>query len=57
VQELEDGKGSQFHAPAVDAFLAAFPDRSALPVATPEVKPLHLPVPAAEALGRSSTPN
>jgi putative two-component system response regulator len=57
LQELEEGRGSQFHAPAVDAFLAAFPDRSALPVATPEVQPLHLPLPSSEALGRSSAPD
>src|SRR2546429_2098241 len=45
LQELEDGKGTQFHPPAVEAFLAAFPDPSALPVTTPEVRPLHLPSP------------
>ena len=43
LQELEEGKGKQFHPPAVDAFLAAFPDLSALPVPTPAVRPLHLP--------------
>jgi putative two-component system response regulator len=57
VQELEEGKGSQFHAPAVDAFLAAFPDKTALPVSTPEVRPLHLPGIALEALRRSSAPD
>src|SRR5216117_3399132 len=45
LQELEDGKGTQFHPPAVEAFLAAFPDPSALPVTTPEVRPPHLPSP------------
>ena len=45
LQELEDGKGTQFHPPAVEAFLAAFPDPSALPVTAPEVRPLHLPPP------------
>src|SRR5438034_1317066 len=45
LQELDDGKGTQFHPPAVEAFLAAFPDPSALPVTTPEVRPLHLPSP------------
>ncbi len=57
LQELEAGKGAQFHAPAVDAFLAAFPDRAALPISTPEVRPLHLPGPAADALRASSPPN
>jgi len=56
LQELEDGKGTQFHPPAVEAFLAAFPDRSALPVTTPEVRPLHLPPPV-DAHGRSSPPD
>jgi putative two-component system response regulator len=57
LQELEEGKDSQFHSPAVDAFLAAFPDKTALPVSTPEVRPLHLPGPSIEALRRSSAPN
>src|SRR6267378_660144 len=56
LQELEDGKGSQFHPPAVEAFLAAFPDPSALPVTTPEVRPLHLPPPL-DAHRRSSPPD
>jgi len=56
LQELEDGKGTQFHPPAVEAFLAAFPDPSALPVATPEVRPLHLPPPP-DPHGRSSPPD
>ncbi len=56
LQELEDGKGKQFHPPAVEAFLAAFPDPSALPVTTPEVRPLHLPPPA-DAHRRSSPPD
>src|SRR5205809_7908903 len=43
LQELEEGKGKQFHPPAVDAFLAAFPDLSALPVPTPAVPPPHPP--------------
>jgi HD-GYP domain-containing protein (c-di-GMP phosphodiesterase class II) len=57
LQELEDGRGGQFHTPAVEAFLAAFPDKAALPVATPEVQPLHLPGPSPEALRRSSPPD
>src|SRR5213593_1151694 len=43
VQELKEGRGVQFDPQAVDAFLAAFPDLSALPVPTPAVRPLHLP--------------
>jgi len=49
LQELEDGKGVQFDPEVVQAFLAAFPDKAALPVATPEVQPLHLPVAPLEA--------
>src|SRR5436853_3693919 len=56
LQELEDGKGAQFHPPAVEAFLAAFPDPSALPVTTPEVRPLHLPSPP-DAHRRSAPPD
>ncbi len=56
LQELEDGKGTQFHPPAVEAFIAAFPDPSALPVTTPEVRPLHLP-PLLDARRRSSPPD
>jgi len=56
LQELEDGKGTQFHPPAVEAFLAAFPDPSALPVTTPEVRPLHLPLPP-DAHRRSAPPD
>ena len=56
LRELEQGKGSQFHPPAVDAFLAAFPDKAALPVATPDVRSLHLPGPSPEA-PRSSPPD
>src|SRR5712691_2941077 len=56
LQELEDGKGRQFHPPAVEAFLAAFPNPSALPVTTPEVRPLHLPPPP-NAHRRSSPPD
>ncbi len=52
VQELEDCKGRQFDPQVVEAFVAAFPDAASLPVATAEVRPLHLPVRAEEA-GRS----
>ena len=54
LQELEEGKHTQFHAPAVEAFLAAFPDPAALPVSTPEIQPLHLPVLSPDAARRSS---
>ncbi|HVH10740.1 MAG TPA: HD domain-containing phosphohydrolase [Gemmatimonadales bacterium] len=57
LQELEEGKGSQFHAPAVDAFRAAFPDTTSLPVATPEVQPLHLPPIATEPRRRTPPPD
>jgi response regulator RpfG family c-di-GMP phosphodiesterase len=57
LQELEDGIGSQFHAPAVEAFRAAFPDKAALPVTTPEVHPLHLPTPSPDAPRRSPPPD
>jgi putative two-component system response regulator len=49
MQELEDMKGVQFDPLAVEGFLAAFPDESALPVATPEARPLHLPARPLEA--------
>jgi cyclic di-GMP phosphodiesterase len=48
VQELMDGRGVQFDPKAVEAFLAAFPDAAALPVAAPELRPLHLPTRALE---------
>jgi putative two-component system response regulator len=43
VQELKEWRGIQFDSTVVDAFLAAFPDAASLPVATPELRPLHLP--------------
>jgi response regulator RpfG family c-di-GMP phosphodiesterase len=43
LRELDDGRGAQFDPRVIAAFLAAFPDQAALPVATPEVQPLHLP--------------
>src|SRR5881397_1822393 len=43
LHELEAGKGVQFDPRAVEAFFTAFPDEAALPVSTPEVRPLHLP--------------
>ena len=53
LQELDEGKDRQVHAPAVRAFLAAVPDPSALPVSTPEVQPLHLPAPSPDSARRS----
>ena len=47
IRELEEGKGVQFDPRVVDAFLAAFPDMTALPVVTPQIRPLRLPVPVA----------
>jgi response regulator RpfG family c-di-GMP phosphodiesterase len=51
IQELEEGKGVQFDPSVVDAFLAAFPDITALPVASPQARPLRLPVPALKVRG------
>src|SRR5437588_9841046 len=48
-QELEDMQGVQFDPRAVAAFLAAFPDRAALPVTAPDARPLHLPARPVEA--------
>jgi len=47
MEQLEEGKGVQFDPGAVQAFLRAFPDAASLPVASPEVRPLHLPTPVA----------
>jgi len=43
IEELEVWKGRQFDADVVDALVAAFPTAASLPVATSEVRPLHLP--------------
>src|SRR6266516_3192495 len=51
IRELEEGKGVQFDPRVVDAFLAAFPDMTALPVASPRVRPLRLPVSAVKVRG------
>ena len=48
-QELEDMRGVQFDPRVVTGFLAAFPDQAALPVTTPEARPLHLPARSLEA--------
>ncbi len=47
--ELERMKRVQFDPMAVDAFTAAFPDASKLPIATPEVQALKLPARAVAA--------
>src|SRR6266851_3297100 len=47
--EMERMKRVQFDPMAVDAFTAAFPDASKLPIATPEVQPLKLPARAVAA--------
>src|SRR5712691_7678902 len=47
LEQLQEGKGVQFDPGAVQAFLRAFPDATSLPVASPEVRPLHLPTPVA----------
>ncbi|HUL04325.1 MAG TPA: HD domain-containing phosphohydrolase [Gemmatimonadales bacterium] len=49
VRELQEGKGVQFDPVLVDAFLHAFPDPSALPLATPQLSPVRLPLRATEA--------
>src|SRR5712691_1160622 len=49
LQELRTGKGIQFDPDAVDAFLRAFPEASALPIPTPHIQPLRLPAHAVEA--------
>src|SRR5437870_7723137 len=46
-QELLDGKGVQFERAVVEAFLRAFPNAASLPMASPELRPLHLPTPGA----------
>src|SRR5213593_1389033 len=51
IRELEAGKGVQFDPSVVDAFLAAFPDMTALPVVSPQVRPMRLPVPAVKVRG------
>jgi len=49
LQELETGKGIQFDARVVDAFRTAFPEVAALPIPTPEPRPLRLPARAVDA--------
>ncbi|HUK22709.1 MAG TPA: HD domain-containing phosphohydrolase [Gemmatimonadales bacterium] len=49
VRELQEGKNVQFDEQIVDAFLRAFPDLTALPLATPQLNPVRLPARAVEA--------
>ncbi len=49
MHELEQGKGVQFDAQIVDAFLRAFAEGAALPIPTPQLQPLRLPTRAMEA--------
>jgi HD-GYP domain-containing protein (c-di-GMP phosphodiesterase class II) len=48
IEELQVWKGRQFDPDVVDALIAAFPTAASLPVATSEIRPLHLPTPAEE---------
>jgi HD-GYP domain-containing protein (c-di-GMP phosphodiesterase class II) len=43
IEELQVWKGRQFDPAVVDALVAAFPNAASLPVATAEMRPLHLP--------------
>jgi HD-GYP domain-containing protein (c-di-GMP phosphodiesterase class II) len=47
--ELEEGKNVQFDPAIVDAFRNAFPELGSLPIPTPQLQPLRLPVRAMEA--------
>jgi len=49
MKELEEGKGVQFDADVVEAFKRAFPELGSLPIPTPQLQPLRLPVRAMEA--------
>src|SRR2546428_347056 len=49
IRELEDARGAQFDPRAVAAVLDAFPHRAALPVTTPDARPLRLPARSLEA--------
>jgi len=49
IKELEEGKGIQFDVDIVEAFKRAFPELSSLPIPTPQLQPLRLPVRAMEA--------
>lgn len=49
MHELEQGKRVQFDPEVVDAFLQAFAGQAALPIPTPQLQPLRLPIRAMEA--------
>ena len=49
MKELEEGKGIQFDAAVVEAFKRAFPELGSLPIPTPQLQPLRLPIRAMEA--------
>jgi len=49
MKELDEGKGVQFDPAIVDAFRRAFPELGRLPIPTPQLQPLRLPVRAMEA--------
>lgn len=49
MKELDEGKNVQFDAGIVDAFKRAFPELGKLPIPTPQLQPLRLPVRAMEA--------
>jgi putative nucleotidyltransferase with HDIG domain len=49
MRELEEGRGVQFDAEIVNAFLRAFAEDTSLPIPTPQLQPLRLPTRAMEA--------
>ena len=49
MQELEEGKGIQFDPDIVEAFLRAFQEGPSLPIPTPQLQPLRLPMRVMEA--------
>jgi len=49
MQELDEGKNVQFDAGIVEAFKRAYPELGKLPIPTPQLQPLRLPVRAMEA--------
>ncbi|PYO94901.1 MAG: two-component system response regulator [Gemmatimonadetes bacterium] len=49
MRELEEGKGIQFDPDIVNAFLRAFQEGASLPIPTPQLQPLRLPMRVMEA--------
>jgi HD-GYP domain-containing protein (c-di-GMP phosphodiesterase class II) len=49
MRELEEGKGIQFDPDIVDAFLRAYQEGASLPIPTPQLQPLRLPMRVMEA--------